>query len=239
VSRFGDDLYASSLILSLPKYRFMGEDIMNAKKYVLVVIVLNTVLAAFAACFCHMPWQTQGEANDAMAIAMRGAEGKFGPTVEAVLSAGKIDGGAEILDLETGRALQLPPIDSFKSRGNAIMGWIRSKGLDISCNVWSGGATCVTYDMSVIAVEGTQWEKATEEELIRNPALSAVRHSPRRLLVLGHNRPDTYLFRTGEGTLGMLRIVGLSQDGRGVNILYKLVKPAKSSRLSLESMARF
>jgi hypothetical protein len=216
----------------------MGEDIMSAKKYILVVIVLNTVLAAFAACFCrHLPWQTQGEANDARAIAMSGAAGKFGPTVEVVLPAGKIDGCAEILDLETGRSLQPPPIDSFKSRADAIMGWIRSNGLDISCNVWSGGATCVTYDMTVIAVEGNRWEKATEEELIHNPAPSAVRHSPRRLLVLGHNRPDTYIFRSAEGTLGLLRIAGLSEDGRGVKICYKLVNPAKSAKLSPESMA--
>ena len=86
----------------------MGDDIMNAKKYILVLIVLNTVLAAFAACFCHMPWQTQGEANDARAIAMSGAEGKFGPTVEVVLSAGRSDGSAENLDLETGRRTPTP-----------------------------------------------------------------------------------------------------------------------------------
>jgi hypothetical protein len=217
----------------------MGDDIMNAKKYVLVVIVLNTVLAAFAACFySHLPWQTQGEANDARAISMSGAEGKFAPMVEVVLSAGRSDGPAEILDLESGRALPPPPMDSFKSRADAIMGWIRSKGLDISCNVWSGGAACVTYDMTVTAVEGNRWEKATEEELMRNPALSAGRHSPRRLLVLGHNRPDTYMFRTGEGTLGMLRIVGLSEDGRGVKICYKLVNRTKSAKLSWPSMAR-
>jgi hypothetical protein len=217
----------------------MGEDIMNAKKYILVVIVLNTVLAAFAACFYrHLPWQTQGEATDSRAIAMSGAEGKFGRTVEVVLSAGRSDGSAEILDLETGRALPPPPLDAFNSRADAIMGWIRSKGLDISCNVWPGGATCVTYDMIVVAVDGNRWGKATKEELMRNPALSAVGHFPRRLLVLGHNRPDTYMFRTGEGTLGMLRIVGLSEDERGVKICYKLVNPAKSSRLLPESMAR-
>src|SRR5438874_2741815 len=61
-----------------------------------------------------------------------------------------------------------------------------------------------------------------------NAALTPVHHSPRRLLVLGNNRPDTYVFRTAEGTLGMLRIVGLDQHRRGVTICYKLVNPAKS-----------
>jgi hypothetical protein len=106
------------------------------------------------------------------------------------------------------------------------MGWIRSHGLDISCNVWSGGAACVTYDMTIVAVDAKRWKEATEQELLDNPALAHVPHSPRKLLVLGHN--DIYMFRTGEGTLGMLRIVGLSDDGRGVKICYKLINPAKS-----------
>jgi hypothetical protein len=44
--------------------------------------------------------------------------------------------------------------------------------------------------------------------------------------VLGNNRPDTYIFRTGDGTLGMLRIVGLSQHSQGVKIRYKLLNQA-------------
>src|SRR5207245_857365 len=99
---------------------------------------------------------------------------------------------------------------------------------DISCSVWSSGATCITYDMIIVPVETKCWEQTTEQELLGNPALAPVRHSPRRLLVLGHDRPDTYIFRTAEGTLGMLRILGLSQHKQGVKIRYTLINPAKS-----------
>lgn len=206
---------------------------MNGKKY-FVAIVLNTVLLAFAACFCrHFLCKAQAGdgANDPRIAALLGPGGKFGPVKETVLSAAETTGVAEILDLETGRALPQERFEQFNFRADAIMGWIRSHGLDISCNVWSGGATCVTYDMAVVAVEGKRWNEATEQELIGNPALAPVPHSPRKLLVLGPNRPDTYMFRTGEGTLGMLRIVGLSEDGRGVKICYKLISPAKSLSL--------
>ena len=125
------------------------------------------------------------------------------------------------------RAVLPPPDEDFNFRPDAIMAWIRSSGLDISCYVWSSGAACVTYDMTLVAVDGKCWEETTAEELLGNRALDPGRHAPRRLLVLGHNRPDTYLFRTGEGTLGMLRIVGLSQHGRGVKIRYKLINPTK------------
>src|SRR5205823_2588031 len=140
----------------------------------------------------------------------------------------KAEGLADILDLETGRTLLQPSLEHFNSRADAIMAWVRSNGLDISCNVWAGGAACVTYDMTIVPVEGKRWEETTEEELLGNPALAPVSHSPRRLLVLGQDRPDTYIFRTGEGTLGMLRIVGLSEGGPGVKIHYKLINPATS-----------
>jgi len=203
-------------------------DIMNGKKYFVAAIVLNTVLVSLAACLHDLPWQTQCGANDAMAMALSGPGAKFGPIMEMDLAAAKSDGLGEISDLETGRALVQPPAEHFNSNARTIMAWIRSNGLDISCFVWPGGAACVTYDMTVIPVEGKCWEKTTEQELLANPALARGRHAPRRLLVLGDNRPDTYIFRTGEGTVGMLRIVGLSQHGRGVKLRYKLINPGRS-----------
>jgi len=204
---------------------------MNTKKILVTAMVLNTVLLAFAASFYHhLPRQTRdGDgANDPERTALTGPSGKFGPVIETVLPAPKAGRAPDILDLETGRTLPEPPFEYFNSRVEAIMGWIRSNGLDISCCVWSSGATCITYDMIIVPVERKCWEETNEEKLLGNPALVPVPHSPRRLLVLGNSRPDTYIFRTGEGTLGMLRIVGLSQHEPGVKIRYKLINPAKS-----------
>jgi len=203
---------------------------MNGKKYFVMAIVLNAVLMALATHFGrHYLCEAQAcETNDPRTAALIGRGGKFGPVMEITLPAAKSESTPEITDLETGRALVQPSVESFNSRADAIMGWVRSHGLDISCNVWSGGATCVTYDMTVVSVESKCWEKTTSEELAANAALSPVRHAPRRLLVLGQDRPDTYVFRTGEGTLGMLQIVGLNEDGRGVKIRYKLIKPVTS-----------
>jgi len=195
---------------------------MNPKKSFVAAIVLSTVLLAFAASF----WQADRASQDHTRKALTGPPGKFGPVVEVLLPVAKAS--VDILDLETGHTLLQPPFDDFNSRADAIVAWISSNHLDISCFLWSGGATCVTYDMIVVPVEGKCWEQTSEEELLDNSALAPVRHSPRRLLVLGHNRPDTYLFRTAEGTLGMFQIVGLSQGGQGVKIRYKLINPAKS-----------
>jgi hypothetical protein len=203
---------------------------MNGKKYFAAAIVVNTVLLAFAAYFGrHYLCEAQAcETNDPRTAALIGP-GQFGPVMQISLSGAKSDSTPEITDLETGRALTRPSVESFNFRADAIMGWIRSHGLDISCNVWSGAAACVTYDMTVVAVESKCWEKTTAEELVANAALTSVRHAPRKLLVLGNNRPDTYVFRTAEGTLGMLQIVGMNEDGQGVKIRYKLINSAKSN----------
>ena len=200
---------------------------MNAKKYLIAAILLNVVLLAVAASF----WPTKHGNNEPSETALNGLSGKFGPAVETVLPITRTEGGTDILNLETGRALLQRPLD-FDSRADAIMAGIRSNGLDISCSVWPGGAACITYDMTVVPAEGKAWEETTEAELFGNPALSPRTHSPRRLLVMGHDRPDIYLFRTGEGTLGMLQLVGPSQDGQGVNIRYRLVNPSNSLALA-------
>ena len=189
---------------------------MNGKKYFGAAIALNLVLLVFAAGVGRNFFSEAqaGGSNDTSVAAVLGPGGKFGPVMEIMLRVAKTDGVPEITDLETGRALVQPSVESFNSRADAIMAWIRSHGLDISCNVWSSGAACVTYDMTIVAVDAKRWKEATEPQLIDNPALAPVPHSPRNLLVLGQDRPDTYMFRTGEGTLGMLKILGLSEDGR-------------------------
>src|SRR5688572_6004269 len=197
---------------------------MNAKKYFVTAIALSTVLLAVAASF----WQAKRGDSLSVPTALTGPRGKFGPMIETVLPAAKTEISVDMLDLETGRAQLQPTLEHFNSRVDAVMAWVRSNGLDISGFAWSGGAACVTYDMIIVAAEGKRWEEITEEELLGNLALAPGRHSPRRLLLQGPNRPDTYLFRTGEGTLGMFRIVGLNEHGRGVNICYKLINSAKS-----------
>ena len=205
---------------------------MNAKQYLVVAILLNVVLLAFAAAF----WPTKRGANEPGPTALTGPSGRFGPVIETVLPLAKTRGAIDIqnlLDLETGRVLLQPPLEYFGSRSDAVMAWVRSNSLDISCTAWSGGVVCVTYDMIFVAVKEKCWEETTEADLLDNPALAPGRHSPRRLLLVGDDRPDTYMFHTGEGTLGMLRIVGVSENGQGVKIRYKLINPVKSLSVAL------
>lgn len=203
-----------------------SEHIMNKKKYFVALIALNTVLLAFAVSMDHQR-RVLAVSDAHKMTALSGPGGKFGPVIYTVLPS-RTETSVDILDLESGAVLRQPSLEYFDSHPATIKGWIHSNGLDISSSLWPGGAACVTYEMTIVSVATKCWETTTEQELIDNPALASVTHCPRRLLVLGNGRPDTYIFRTGEGTLGMLQLLGSDEHGRGVKIRYKLINPAKS-----------
>jgi hypothetical protein len=202
---------------------------MNKKRYFVALIVLNTVLLAFAASLDYQRrTQSQYASSTPKAPALSGPSGKFGPVIETVLPSDKNDTLTDILDLETGIGLRPPTLDYFNSRADAMMAWIRSNGLDISCSPCAGCPACITYDMTVVPVAAKYWQKATEQDLLDNPALAPVPHSPRRMLVMRDDRLDTYMFRTGEGTLGILQLIGADEHGHGVKVRYKLINPTKA-----------
>ena len=58
---------------------------MNAKQYLVVAILLNVVLLAFAAAF----WPTKRGANEPGPTALTGPSGRFGPAIETVLPLAK------------------------------------------------------------------------------------------------------------------------------------------------------
>ena len=207
---------------------------MNKKKYFVALIALNTVLLAFAASLDYQRKSQAQSASDAhKRTALSGPGGKFGPVIDTVLPSRTETGAVDMLDLETGCSRRQPSLEYFNSRADAIANWIRSNGLDISSSLWPGGAACITYEMTIVPVATKCWENITEQQLLDDPALAPVPHSPRRLLVLGNGRPDTYIFRTAEGTLGMLQLLGSDAHGHGVKIRYKLINPAKSGRLEV------
>jgi hypothetical protein len=205
------------------------------KKWFLMVGVLSVVLLAAVPRFSQ---EVHGrQPSDARSLAafdrghpevmvtrVAGAGRGFGPVFEARLPAAGRNGETKLLDLETGRWLTLPGLERFNENVGAMMSWIRTNGLNISCRVWpDGSAGCVTYNMTVVPVETTCWEEAATADIPGILVPGFGHHSPSRLLVLGPDRTDTYVFRTDEGTLGMLRLVGLSDDERVVKIRYKLL----------------
>ena len=155
----------------------------------------------------------------------------FGPEMEAILPATRDNGPIQMLNLNTGRFGTTPGLENSIDDVPALVNWIRTHDVNISGRVWPGaGADCITYNMTVVPVEPESWEKPAAEVMRGLPVPEPNRHSPRRWLVVETGRTATYAFRTDTGTLGILRLVGVSDDGQGVRIRYKLVQGHLSAR---------
>jgi hypothetical protein len=207
------------------------------KKWFVIAAILSAVLLATAAYVTqtlrHLSragGEADAEAGSRAVLSLDQLAGSghgFGPVVEVMLPAARGDGKTEILNLKTGRWLTQPSLGYFHDDARALRTWIRTNGLNISGRVWpDGSATCVTYNMAAVPVETKCWEETAAGDLPVIPVLAPDQHSPRRLLVLRPGRTQTYAFRTDEGTTGILYLLGLSDDGCGVRIQYKLV-PAR------------
>ena len=205
------------------------------KKWFLIAAIAGAVILAAIAYFPQQVLRRQRSSAQSLAgsglrpevtltrVADSGQG--FGPVVEATLPAERSDGATESLDLETGRWLTVPALERFNEDVGAMIAWIRTNGLNISCRVWSdGSAACVTYNMTVVPVETKCWNEPAADDFHGFQVLAPGQHSPRRLLFVGPGRAETYVFRTDEGTLGMLRLVGLSEDEPLMKIRYKLLQ---------------
>lgn len=154
-----------------------------------------------------------------------GAGQGFGPVIEALLP-GPADGiHSDMLDLETGCRLTEPDFfDHFKGDSRANLAWIRTNGLDISGVVFERrDVFCICYYMAVVPVDPRCWVEATGADVAGDPELGRIHEPKRTSLTLSPNKTDTYMFRTQEGTPGLLRVLGTSDDRRAARICYKLV----------------
>jgi predicted Ser/Thr protein kinase len=153
----------------------------------------------------------------------------FGPDIERVIN----DLDAEtnrLLDLDTGSILsEVPPEIGPDADAAAVERWYVKHGVDIrgrtknDSHLWG-------VDLILEPVPLDRWEELTQSDLdtflkrhVDNYAFPGVS--------LGGTtgtdaRQPTYLFKTREGGLGLIQILGYADDPRGVQIRYKLIEEA-------------
>ena len=85
-------------------------------------------------------------------------------------------------------------------------------------------ATPVTRYLAFAPVDGRLWEQATPEDIISHPALRSLRAQPQYAISPVDDQTDTYLFRTQQGTIGILRVVEFEPGSRQLKIQYKLAR---------------
>ena len=138
-----------------------------------------------------------------------------------------------VIDFETGNvAAELPATvtnedDIAKALLNALK-WMRREGFDAMYDTggWfsTKGLKCV--DMKTAPLANDAWDRLTPEQL--PSALAEAKAEDWGSLDCQGELPKTYAFQTREGAVGILQLIGTTEDPQSVKLRYKLVQPAPS-----------
>lgn len=147
----------------------------------------------------------------------------FGPAVETLLPDASNGRSRMLFDLETGRQLPEPPFESFGNDTVANITWLKTNGVDLCGLAYDGtNAACIAYYLAAVPVESRRWENITPSQVAQHPGLAMIRDPKRTTLSPELVQTDTFLFRTREGAVGILQILGVGPDRRSVKLRYKL-----------------
>ncbi len=160
----------------------------------------------------------------------------FGPVVERALLEPR-KRVAEVLDLDTGRWATM---NEFGADDRQTHRWIREQKVDALGAVEGGAPGVLLFDAAVYENPGIRWETITPREIAEHRGLNQTEPKPITALATpdAGKLPLTCLFQTREGTKGILQVVGVTADGRGVKIRYRLVREGASSTAAGQAALR-
>jgi serine/threonine protein kinase len=145
----------------------------------------------------------------------------FGPVIERVINT-QAAGTNYAICFKTGELRTSPAEVSSSLSG--IYPWIQREHLDAAAgilnqNVLSG------FDMTSVAAPAQCWDDLTPDQAARR--LSVEKSSAFTIMAMGSGSdlPETCLFQTHEGGIGILQVTRLISDPPGLQIRYKFLDP--------------
>ena len=142
----------------------------------------------------------------------------FGPVMERVVN---YDGTNSLIDLDTGRLFTPPP-------DGADWNWHLTNGIDAFDDPADANLPrlLATSGTMVAPVGAGAWEKFSVSD-VRHIVVPLSPTTPDGMVMDSKGElPATFVFKTREGGMGALQILGSSVNPRGVKIRYKLAKPS-------------
>ena len=156
----------------------------------------------------------------ASAVDDREASSWFDITLEYVLPALKRR-VAELLDLDTGVFVTM---ENFGADDRVTHAWIRERKVDAVGVVEKGTAGVLLFDVAAIDVPPDKWGTITREEIATHALLKQKEPDKITPCVCEPSSPvPTRIFRTREGALGILQVLGAREAAEGVKIRCRLV----------------
>jgi len=122
-------------------------------------------------------------------------------------------------DLDT----RQPAMDTNHSDDDAeARQWQIKTGVDVGAILNGSNSGLGGVDMAALRVADSEWVTATPASVMA--AMMASKPEAHTAVLMESNLPSTFLFKTRENGVGILQIIGPTDNPRGVKIQYKLVQ---------------
>ena len=147
----------------------------------------------------------------------------FGPVIERVVNH---TGENCLIDLDSGKLCTLPA-EVAQEGSKAAIGWSEKQGIDAGGGMQPEIMGLIGFDVIVFPVRNEAWERMSAANLSTDneSAFKSAKPGNPVFLTGKGELPVTYIFKTREGGMGILQIVGFTEDPKGVKIRYKMVQP--------------
>jgi hypothetical protein len=196
-------------------------------------------------CLIDAKWKSWGEERCPSLDAARERFGKrrdvlwtsycwrvqpFGSAIEKVLHEGDKDSG---IDFDTGKLLSRGA--DWPAHFQERMARLREAGVDAIADEVGAVRGLVGIDLIAVpvATKGI-WDSARPAGLALNRVFPGKAAAPTVPISAVGDLPRTFAIRTREGGVGLLQIVGFTEDGKGVKIRYKMVQGAGAPMLGVQ-----
>jgi hypothetical protein len=111
------------------------------------------------------------------------------------------------------------------------MTWMETQGLDLLCQNSPAGAAIMTVDMAAFPESEGSFDNITVQQIVKELLLTA---PSTQAIVTPAGGPSTFVFRTREGSLGVLEIAGARTGPGPLEIRYKLVANTVRDALAVQ-----
>ncbi len=145
---------------------------------------------------------------------------KLGEVVLRVVNDDNI-GDDSMLDFETGRLFSLT--SEARTRDDERIAWLAGKGIDFAGETSGGSMGGIGICLGVMPLDPAWWDRDVSVESLNDMGLKDVANLLTAPIAGIGPLPATYAFRTREGSVGILQILGVTEEARGVKLRYRMV----------------